>query len=162
MPENNEIIMVNYMPDVECADVPEGAAIYIPEGTVLSDAAMETISHMHYYMNGKNGFVLLSDRTGIIVDAASIPDMGDEAQNIADVVCGNMPDFSPYPMDDGCTLVTMQGNAVAFCPQSLFNGSQLANMGAALAMRGELMEACDEFNLLAIVYNDKNDDVMYN
>lgn len=163
MNEEPKVVEVNvYMPESENFSVPEGAVIFAPDGTELSDEALETINHMHYYLNGNKGFVLLSNRTGIIVEAASVGDMGDEALRTAEEVCGSMPDFTPYPMDDGCTLVTMQGNAVAFCPRSLFVGDQLAHIGAAIAMRNELIHFCGNFNVRALVYNDMNDAQLYN
>jgi len=139
----------------------QGAVVLVPEGTSLSEEALETIRHLRYYRNGREGMVLLSDRAGALAFAKGCTpeEMMEEAYHKACEVCGNMPDFDHFNMDDGCTLVSMQGSAFAFRPYPFYEGGtrDTSIVMQCVEARQELLEACDAMNVLAVVYNDADD-----
>lgn len=131
-----------------------GAAILIPKGSELSDDAIETIRHFRYYRDAQEAFVLFSDRVVAFVDADAIEEMIRMAECEANAVIGNMPDFTPLNMDDGCGLLQMNNAEVfAFRPYLIDIGSPLP----AIEARLECLEACEKSEMVAIVYCNADD-----
>ena len=130
--------------------------VLFPENEELSDEAIETIGHLCYYMSGRGGLVLFSDRTGVLVKAASAEDMIDAARECADEMLDCMPDFTPHDMNDDCGLLLMQGGVFGFRPYGLAT----AGFGAfsqVLEVREECVEACRRKRIVAVVWNDEDD-----
>lgn len=142
--------------NLHCGSTPAksllNAAVLTPNGTNLSETALETIRRMRYYMNETDGVVLYSDCVGVMVHTGGIDAMLEEAADCAGDVAGRMPDFSPYNMDDGGGLVCMQSSAFCFRPYGLGGA-----LGPALEARQECLEACERQHPIAIVYNDAHD-----
>jgi ribA/ribD-fused uncharacterized protein len=129
------------------------AAIFVPEGKTLSKEAVETIRQFRYYRNGKDGFVLLADRVAVHVKAGRMETMARKAVTEAGKVMGNMPDFTPYDMDDDTGAVHMtHANVYGYRP---FPVSE--SFRDALAARQECLEACDRREIVAIVYCSAGD-----
>ena len=145
-------------PEMEKQSAPyknlNGAVVLVPEGTALSETALTTIRHLRYYQNGNNVTMLLSDSAGVLMDADSLEQLIDAAEDFAGEVCGSMPDFTPYSMDDGCSVVLMKKDAFGFRPHPL------ADVGfpvGALEVRQDILDACNQFDVLAVVYNNGKD-----
>jgi len=133
----------------------DGAVVLVPEGMELSDTALTTIRYLRYYQNGKNCTVLLADEVGITAEADALAELIEKAECSAAEVCGSMPDFSPYGMDDGGSLVLMQDSAFGFRTYPL--ATQGGFPVGALEVRGDILEACEKSVILAVVYNNGND-----
>lgn len=133
------------------------ANIMIPEGSTLSNKAIETIRHMRYYLEGHGGSVLLSDQVIVQVKTGDIEEMIQNAKDDAYRVAGRMPDFAPYTMDDGCGLLHMtQGNVYAFRPYEIISDDP-GDLAKVLPVRYDTLEACEECEIIAVVYYDSNE-----
>lgn len=159
-----EFVKYNASPEKEKHSAPykalEDAVVLVPKGAELSESALTTIRHLRYYQNGHNVTLLLSDSAGVLLDPAGFADIIESAECVANAVCGNMPDFAPYPMDDGGSIVLMQEAAFGFRPYALANSGGFP--AGALEVRRDIMMACDEFRVLAVVYNNAADFEEYN
>lgn len=127
-----------------------GTVVLVPAGTGLSRNAIETIRHVRFYVEARDGFVLFSDRVFAFADDGSPDDMVERAQKEVNAVMSAMPDFEPLDMDDGCGLLHMSNAKVyAFRPYG-FAGS----FAKAVKARSECLEACEKGEIAAIVYSN--------
>ena len=112
---------------------------------------------MRYYLEGHGGSVLLSDQVVVQVKTGDIEEMIQNAKNDAYRVAGRMPDFAPYTMDDGCGLLEMtQGNVYAFRPYEIISDDP-GDLAKVLPVRFDTLEACEECEIIAVVYYDSNE-----
>lgn len=148
--------------------IPENACVFVGQDVELSEAAKETIQHVHYYMNGKNSFILLSDQVDYMTNVNPVE--GKEiyldklieiADEVTDEALSYHPDFSKYRMDDGMFAVELFNSIWCFCKPSEFNDSYdvdgSPSLGAALGMRQMILDTCEEGKVLGFVVNDLSD-----
>lgn len=137
------------------------AGIMIPEGSTLSKSAIETIRHMRYYLEGRGGGVLLSNRVFVDVEINDINEMIRSAEKAAVTVVGSMPDFAPYTMDDGCGLLHMTKSSVfAFSPHEIISDDP-RDIAKALKVRWNTLKACEKCQVIAVVYHNANEQKQY-
>lgn len=127
-----------------------GALILVPEGTELSDTALDTLRHFRYYTDVHGGGVLLGEQTILLVDGDSLEEMLEEAEREAGRVTGRMPDFSLLPADDGCTLLAMGECTFTFRDRVIPSRSVMESM----MLRTECLEACESCKPLAVIRFD--------
>lgn len=134
-----------------------GAAILIPEGSGVTEQAMETIRHFRYYLEGQDGEVLFSDRVVALVDVGNVDEMIEHARREASEVVSCAPDFKPYDMDDECGLLRMSNAKVYAFRNNCLSPKSCGSLGPALEARGECLAACEDQRIVAVVYNDVAD-----
>ena len=123
-----------------------GASVMIPEGTELSETAVDTIRHVRFYTDAGSGFVLLSDRVFAVTEGGDPEDMIRQAHGQATVVNYSMSDFTPFDMDDDCGLLQMDvAKVYAFRP------FELGSLPEMLLARAECLEACEKAEIVAVV-----------
>lgn len=123
------------------------SAVFVPDGTVLSEKARETVSRMRGYMDGKNRFVLLANETGVITMSEDPDGMIAEARQKAEMVTDEV-DYQGYLMDDGGTLLTAYNDIFCFAP------CHVESQEEKLLMHLLVRSACKACDIMAIVYND--------
>lgn len=133
------------------------AVVLVPAGHQLSGTAINTIRHFRYYLNEEDGMVLLSDTIVAKVDVGEIGAMIQSAMDEASAVTGSMPDFAPYDMDDGCGMLHMcNANVFGFSEIGLTEDAR-GSLSFALEARQQCLAACEACEVVAVVYNDRED-----
>lgn len=133
------------------------ALVLIPVGHELSEEAINTIRHFRYYLNGEDGIVLLSNTVIAKVETGTIGSMIEAAMEEASTVTGSMPDFAPYDMDDGCGMLHICNADVFGFSESRLTEDARGSLTFALEARSECLAACEACEIVAVVYNDRED-----
>lgn len=133
------------------------AVVLRPVGHELSEEAINTIRHFRYYLNGEDGMVLLSNNVIAKVETGMIGAMIEAAMEEASTVTGSMPDFAPYDMDDGCGMLHMCNANVFGFSESRLTEDARGSLMFALEARGECLAACEDCEIVAVVYNNRED-----
>ena len=141
------------------------AAIYCPKGSAtLSETALGTLRHIHFYLDGAGAVALLSDTVGVQMYAAPLPELMEKVRRYAGLVLASPSDYDPCTMDDDCGMLYMQYAVFCFRPFALGPESPLSpeeRQSKALQARDDCVEACRRGEILAIVYNDAQDAEKY-
>jgi len=129
-----------------------GAAILCPKDTTLSETALETIRYMREYTYRRGGLVLLSDRVGVMTDAAPPEEMLRAAREAAARASEKADAFSFANMQDGGGIRFNSDLVFGFRPFPVFppGGGTSPVSKEVLA---DILRACEAGNIIAMVYH---------
>ena len=124
----------------------------------LKEAETQTIQRFQYYFEGAAQFVLIGDHVIVAPGGekqTDIETLKKAARRAARNTLSRHPDFSAYRMDDGFGIVVMnKGSVIGISSQKLEEPGteeQPVSMETAFSIRGEILEACSNLNLIALV-----------
>ena len=141
-----------WMDDAQMIHFPS-ALVQLPSDTELSEDAVDTIRHFCRYRKKQDGFVLLSDRVVVCVDAENAQDMIEQAnQEAAFTIRSHRGrDSTAYDTEDGCGLLEMgNGKVFAFRPSIIHHSHY--GWGPELEARAECLWACERRKIVAVVF----------
>ncbi len=126
----------------------------------LKEVEKETIQRFQYYLEEAQ-FALIGNHVIVMLDDkvnATVEELKKVVKKEANRVMSNHPDFAKYGMDDGYGIVVMgKWSVVGVSSQELSDEEKKkeeVGLGTALVIRAEMMECCDNLNIIALVLND--------
>lgn len=127
----------------------------------LKEVEEETIQKFQYYFERKMQFALIGDHVIVPLyndSKKNTEELKEDVEKAADEVMSHHPDFAKYGMDDGYGIVVMgKWGVVGVSSQKLSDEeskNEGVSLGIALVIRAEMMECCDNLNIIALVLND--------
>lgn len=127
----------------------------------LREVEEETIRKFQYYFESKTQFALIGDHVIVPLyedSETNIENLKDAVEKATDEVMSHHPDFAKYGMDDDYGIVVMgKWSVVGVSSQKLSDEEKKkeeVGLGTALVIRAEMMECCDNLNIIALVLND--------
>lgn len=133
-----------------------GAAILCPEGTTLTETALETIRYIRGYTRRRGGLVLLSDRVGVMTDAVPPDEMLRTAREAAARAPENAGDFCFANMQDGGGIRLNSDLVFGFRPGPVFPPGG-GTSPVSEEVPADILRACEAGNVIAMVYHREAD-----
>ena len=166
--EENKELLDGELEEEEIFWDPEAMTVVAADGAELNELAQRTILKADSYLGGSGALALVSVCVLVLFDA--LP----EGEDLSDALCGllsevnrlmedtltQQPDFSKYRLDDGMLAVEM-GSGMMCLHDPADPGMELDENGeptlaCALAMRQEILDACEGDTAMAVCICHRN------